>query len=231
MARLKSRTREEETKAGGISNRMIALGIVGLLLVGVVGFLIWAGLGGGTTVSTAGSYEGIATEGRFLGDPAAPVLIREFSDFKCPHCRTASVDLLPSVIADYIATGKARLEVVPVAVVSQESEFAVEAAHCAAELGAFWPYHDLLFERQSRTTFNAANLTSMAEESGMDGTQFRNCLASGRYRSEVSAGSNAFRDAGATGTPTFLVNEQVVRGAVPYDEMRSVIEAELLTSQ
>jgi hypothetical protein len=61
-----------------------------------------------------------------------------------------------------------------------ESRQAAEASECAAEQGAFWPYHDRLYERQAgenRGAFSQDNLKRFAVELGLNGQAFDACLA------------------------------------------------------
>ena len=89
-------------------------------------------------------------EGRLLGNADAAVAIRDFSDFRCPHCRDAALDLTPKIIENYIKEGsQVSFEFVPVAALGDESMLAAQASLCAEDQSQFWPYHDKLFEQQS----------------------------------------------------------------------------------
>lgn len=44
-----------------------------------------------------------------IGSPTAPITIDLFSDFQCPHCKELHDEVLPSIIADFVNTGKVYL--------------------------------------------------------------------------------------------------------------------------
>jgi protein-disulfide isomerase len=230
MSRVRQKVRETENNSEGLDDpsksRAILLG--GLLLIVLLGLgaIIFIGMGGGREAAPSGLYEGVTVEGRMLGDPNAPLLIRDFSDFNCPHCRDAAVNLMPDIIRAYVTTGEVRVEFVPVSVL-QNSAIPATASLCAEDQGQFWPYQEKLFERQGLDTFNLDSMVSYAAELGLDSQAFRDCMLGGIHTRTLDANNQEFRRVGAQGTPTFMVGDTLVAGAVPFSEMRTVIEAEL----
>ena len=83
-----------------------------------------------------------------LGDANAPVTIVEFADFQCPFCGRHHQTVEPSLIKEYVDTGKVSLVYKHLPFLGQESAFVAVAAECAADQGKFWQYHDYLFEHQ-----------------------------------------------------------------------------------
>ena len=93
----------------------------------------------------------VRTDDHVKGDANAPVAIIEYSDFQCPYCRKFYEDTLPTLIKEYVDTGKAKLvyrhfplEFHPAALVS------AQASECAAEQGKFWEMHDAIFTEQAK---------------------------------------------------------------------------------
>jgi protein-disulfide isomerase len=43
------------------------------------------------------------------GSPNAPITLEVYTDFQCPMCRVFYLDVLPSVLSEYVASGKVRL--------------------------------------------------------------------------------------------------------------------------
>ena len=127
-------------------------------------------------------------------------------------------------------SGKVRFGYLHYAFLGPESERAAEASECAAEQGAFWPYHDRLYERQvgeNRGAFSQDNLERFAVELGLDGQAFNACLISGKYAATVRADTAAGESLGVKGTPAFLVNGRPLVGALPFEAFRQAIETEL----
>lgn len=102
---------------------------------------------------------------------------------------------------------------------------AAEAARCAGAQGKYWAYHDRLFAEQPR--FTEDRLVAYAVDLGLDGDAFGRCLAEGRFGREVQADLAQGRALGVTGTPAFLVNGRLVRGAQPVETFRTVIDEAL----
>lgn len=97
------------------------------------------------------------------------------------------------------------------------------AARAAQAQGAFWEYHDLLYENQSEV-FSDDFLVELAEEAGLDVPRFKDDFFKGRYESAVAADFQEGQRIGVTGTPTFIVNGQVMVGLQPMETFEQVIE-------
>lgn len=231
MARVqrKAKQLEEEQKPDNM-RKIIGGGVLVLLLL-LVGGLLWVGLGGTGTTDTAIAEQEGQVEGTFLGNPEAPIVVKDFSDFRCPHCKDAWATLTPKIIENYVNAGQVRLEFIPVFVTGEEALYAGQASYCAAEQEQFWPYHDKLFQRQGRDEFNIANLTSFAADLGMEEQDFRDCILSGKYAQQMQDNNAEFQRTGGTGTPTFIVGDELVGGAVGFDEMKKIIEGQLGQSE
>ena len=98
---------------------------------------------------------------------------------------------------------------------------AAEASRCAAALGRFWEYHDLLFVAQPE--FGREQLVGYAKRLGLDQQAFASCLDSGRFRDAVDADINEGRARGVRGTPTFFINGRRLVGAQPIEAFREAI--------
>lgn len=165
----------------------------------------------------------------FKGDAEAPITIIEFSDYKCPYCAKFAVEAEPQITQNYIDQGLVRFGYWHVAFLGPESQWAAEAAECAAEQDAFWDYHALLFVNSSGG-LSKEKLKDLARDLDLDGEQFDECLDSGRYTETVQTDSSLAQQIGATSTPAFLINGQPVLGAQPYEVFEQVID-QLLANQ
>ena len=170
-------------------------------------------------------------EGNVLGSPDAPVTIVAYSDFQCPFCARAALDIVPQIEEDYLATGKAKLVFKHFAFEGEESIRAAQAAECAAEQNAFWHYHDMLFLNQSRVAFTAENLKAFARELSLDTASFNVCLDSEKHAEKVAADKTEGQRRGVSGTPTFYVGQTQIVGAKPYDTFRVAIEEQLAAAE
>ncbi|MEM7802747.1 MAG: thioredoxin domain-containing protein, partial [Chloroflexota bacterium] len=141
------------------------------------------------------------------GSPDAPVIITEFGDFGCPACRQWHLSGIKERIQESFGED-VTFVFRHFPVITLQSPKAAEAGQCAAEQGGFWPYHDYIYEQGSG--LNDDQLVAYAGQVGLDMTIFETCLDSGRYEDYVEADMRLARDVGARGTPTFLVNNQLV---------------------
>lgn len=202
--------------------RLKQLRIVGLVVLGLVifaGIFLWRGAG-----QSADADFRAELPPNLDGPADAPVKIVEFADFGCPACRgwhNAGIgEQLKTQFGDQIS-----FEFRHFPVITAQSPKAAEAGQCAAEQGAFWAYHDYIYEETPQNALAVEQLKSYATAVGLDQAQFASCLDSGKYAAAVRADTAAAREAGARGTPTFLINGRRVTPF--YEDMAAAIEAEL----
>ena len=168
-----------------------------------------------------------------LGREDAPVTMVEFSDYQCPFCKRHFSTVFPIIKKEYIDTGKLRyvLRDFPIASLHPQAKKGHEAAYCAGEQNRYWEMHDTLFENSK--DFSVPALNRYAQEIGLDGDRFKNCLQSRKYGSRIEKEITEGTKAGVRGTPTFFVGQSgsgekitgtVVRGAQPLNRFRQVIE-------
>lgn len=161
-----------------------------------------------------------------VGPKNAEKIVVEFSDFQCPYCALASglpswAESYKSQYSDLVGigeelralanAGEIRFVYVPMSFLGNESIYATEAALCAKEQGKFWEMYESIFKASTGPTENdgkyaKAKLKLLAKGvSGLDLTEFNNCLDNDEMLSSVKTISNAASTA-ASGTPTFYVN-------------------------
>lgn len=169
----------------------------------------------------------------FEGSPDAPVMIVEFSDFKCPYCARFATETLPRLREVYVNTGKARFSYKHYAILGAESNRAAESSECIADQGKFFEYHDAIYADQVsiRSTLDDNRLIEVATAVGADPTAFKECLDSGRYTAHVIQQSLSVQALGFRGTPGFLINGVALTGAQPYEVFQQIIESQLGNEQ
>jgi len=163
----------------------------------------------------------------FIGDKGAPVKVVEFGDYQCPFCERYFQNVKPSVISEYVDSGKVKFVWMDYAFLGQESQWSAQAARCAGEQDRFWQYHDYLYDHQGAENsgaFSIANLKKFAQALGLDTANFNSCLDSGKYASAVTRETQY---GSSIGTPATFINGRLVVGAVPYANIKSIIDAEL----
>ncbi|MFA6215927.1 MAG: DsbA family protein [Patescibacteria group bacterium] len=158
------------------------------------------------------------------GDKNAKVTLIVISDFQCPYCQRHEATLT-QVMKDYSDKIRVVWRNFPLTTIHPYAQKAAEASECAGEQGKFWEYHDKLFENQSALTVD--NLKSYAKDLGLNTSKFNDCLDSGKYTDLVNKEAQEAQAAGVSGTPGTFVNDQLVKGAYPYETFKQLIDAEL----
>lgn len=146
----------------------------------------------------------------------APTL-EVFEDFQCPACAQVHERLAPTVkaLAD---AGKVRLVYHPMVFLDDKlgndsSKTVTNAAACAADAGAYAPYHDAALRNQSAEgrAFTPAQIQQFAVDAGITGpalAEWKRCEAAGTYRAYVLASNETALASGVNGTPTFKLDGQ-----------------------
>ena len=133
--------------------------------------------------------------------------------------------VLPTIEEEFLLTGKAKLELRPIAFLGELSGLAAQAAECANEQGRFWRFHDILYANQGgkgSDAFSREHLQRFAVALDLDTDAFASCLGSGRYASTIADYTNAAQQRGVDSTPTVLVNGKEVGASL--QEMRAAIQ-------
>ena len=165
--------------------------------------------------------------GDVLGSPSigpknAPVTIIEFSDFQCPFCRE-SVSVIKEVLETYKQDVRLIFKHLPLDIHERAFDSA-QAAFCAGEQGLFWPYHDFLF---SSKELSPEALDRIASNVGLSMPKFKACLSSNVSREAVLREVQEAKRLGINSTPSFIINGRLVRGAMTFDEFKTIIAEEL----
>lgn len=172
-----------------------------------------------------------------LGNPDAPVVIEEFSDFGCSHCADFALTTKKLIEEEYINTGQVYLVFHSVGsfLNAPSTLQAAEAAYCAGDQDAFWSFHDLIFANQvqlfsNRSADISKSMETFAEILDLDVEGFNTCLADRKYRELAAADELKTRENNITGTPAFLINGVLYSGNQPYQNFQQAID-QILASQ
>jgi protein-disulfide isomerase/Skp family chaperone for outer membrane proteins len=161
-----------------------------------------------------------------MGPKNAPVTIVEFSDFECLYCRTAQ-----STIKQLLQTFEKEIRLVfkHLPLESHQHAFpAAQAAFCAGQQGLFWQYHDALFAAE---TLTSESFNTIARNVGLKVPQFNRCLASDSSRNAVFFDMREASQLGINSTPTFMINGQLISGAISLEEFKAIVEQELRSAR
>lgn len=143
-----------------------------------------------------------------LGNPNAPIEVREYSSFTCEACLAFHTSIVDQLVRTHVKTGQVKIVFIPVDSIPDgtPARITAEAGYCAEEQGMFWEMHDVMFHWQELVGANKRRLNAAAEEIGMDGDKFSDCMGDGDTGRQVDAGMNDFRGNGLNSTPSVYVN-------------------------
>jgi protein-disulfide isomerase len=192
---------------------------------------------GGDAPSLAESLTVSLSGAAAAGDPHAPVVIVEFTDYQCPFCGRHFETTLPEIRARYLSTGKVRYIVrdFPLSDIHPNALGAAKAARCAAaqDTSRYWQFHDALFKSQKR--ISPELFPQLARLAGLNLPQFQVCVASPQTAGLIERDATEARRAGLAGTPAFIIGRAtgdsvhgvLIRGAYPFALFQQAIEGAL----
>jgi protein-disulfide isomerase len=140
------------------------------------------------------------------GSLDAAVMLVEYGDFECPHCRRAHpiVKQLLVTLGDQLCFAFRNF---PLTQIHPHAERAAEAAEAADALGgsdAYWGMHGTLFEHQE--ALEDEDLLRYAQEIDLDAAAFARALQTGQFVPRVKKDFLGGVRSGVNGTPTFFIN-------------------------
>jgi protein-disulfide isomerase len=163
-----------------------------------------------------------------LGAPAAgpanaPITLVEFSDFQCPYCSKAVMQINATLKAYpndvRLIFKQYPLDSHPAAAISAAASLAAHAQ------GKFWPMHDVMFANRQKLSRQA--ILAWAKDIGLDMKRFTADLDSESIRKTVLRDQADGDKAGVEGTPTVFLNGQKYNGDLAPDAIKPVIDGEL----
>jgi protein-disulfide isomerase len=103
------------------------------------------------------------------------------------------------------------------------------AAACANEQGKFWEMHDLLYSNQDRWNGETTNkprpiIAEFAKTLGLDMAKYGSCMDNETQRAKVQSHLLEAQRRNVQQTPTFIIGDQMVPGALPYDTFKKLVD-------
>ena len=162
------------------------------------------------------------------GNAKGKVSVIEISDFQCPACRIAHEKLEPLFKRNLDRIEYIRIDFP----IFEHNDWAFDAAMGAraiqhAEPSAYWEFVDYMFDRQMTTTRSNVQsaVREFAEERDLDWKRIESFYQSKEERQKLVDQVGLLYDLGMFGTPTFLLDGQVIDrsdgGAFFNEELRT----------
>ncbi len=157
----------------------------------------------------AGAWEGAAD-----GD----VTLVQFFDYACGYCRTSRPDVARLLAED----SKLRVVYREVPILGPESEAAARASLAVAQQGNYSAYHAAVYDAGRP---DAASISDAITKAGAKADAVRAEGKGARVVGEINNNLQLFRQLQLTGTPGWVIGDQVFNGAIGYDELKAAVEA------
>ncbi len=166
---------------------------------------------------------------RILGDPNASITMIEFSSLTCPHCAAFHRDSYKPIVETYVETGKIKFEMRDFPL----DQYALRAAAMARAVDGkrYFALIDAVFKQQGQWT-RAQNpidalkkigrLAGIAPETAdahMSDTDLLDAILNARIAAQ--------RTYSVDSTPTFVIGDEVVRGAQPFNNFKTIIDGQI----
>jgi protein-disulfide isomerase len=153
-----------------------------------------------------------------VGNPEGDVTLVEFFDYNCSYCRSALPDLATLIAED--PGLRVVLKEFPIL-----SEASVEAARVAVLVGRseadYWAFHEALFS--SRSQVNGQVALAAAAELGLNPIELGLETQTPSVTGAIEVSYDLARQLSITGTPTYIIGNEIVPGAIGVDELRQRI--------
>lgn len=225
----------------------LAVPIAIVIAAGLIAGAIY--LGGGSPAKNAGTgapsgagapavqketvFRPVDDTDHIKGNPNAPILLVEYSDYDCPFCKNFH-DTMNQVMREYGESGKVAwvYRHLPLEALHPNASKIAEASECVAKIAGndgFWKFSDRVFnEKTTRDLTVMSRITEYAVDAGANKAQFEECYNSGEMADKVAASVAEAGEAGARGTPhTFVIvgdDKTVINGAQPYPVVKEIID-------
>src|SRR5262249_7706007 len=154
-----------------------------------------------------------------LGNPKGDVTLVEFFDYRCPYCKAVSAGLLDTIRSD----GNVRLGLKEFPILGAESEYAAKAALAADRQGKYGEFHQAMMTFKGKVTID--DVKRIAGDVGLDTARMEKDMQAPEIAGMIHRNYDLAQAFGITGTPSFVISDQLIPGAISMDELKTRIAA------
>ncbi|MDO8741976.1 MAG: thioredoxin domain-containing protein [bacterium] len=188
-----------------------------------------------TALTNATLMRPVSADDHILGNPAAPVIVVEYSDFDCTYCKEFTNTML-RIVTDEGTDGKVAWvhRQFPLTELHTNSFSHARASECIAKTAgndSFWKFAYELYQSQP---VDPKNYGEIASKIRISGSAFASCLSSdtSAIDERIKADRQNALDIGADGTPYSIIIANgkisaVMNGGYPYSVVRQLVDEAL----
>lgn len=153
----------------------------------------------------------------FAGDPASPVTMVEFFDYRCGYCRQVT-----PTIAKLLSGGShVRIVFKEFPILGPESTLAAKASLAAHRQGGYLKFHEGLMA--STEPITASGIGRLATKLGLDAPKLKADMESPEIAAILAKNMKLAQAIGVSSTPTFIIGTELIAGAMSEESFRSLI--------
>ena len=146
----------------------------------------------------------------YLGSTTPDVRLIVYSNFTCPNCEQFSNEIRESIKDRNVVLIWKDL---PNDSLNPWSTQASLAAHCAADTGRFWQYHDLLMQQHGQ--FTTQTFATLAKQIGLNTRRFNRCMDKKTFQPIIDQSTNEATQLNITNAPSLYVgNDHFATGII-----------------
>jgi protein-disulfide isomerase len=154
-----------------------------------------------------------------VGPADAKVTVAEFFDYRCPYCK-ASLGAVQALIDSGL---NVRVAFIERPILTPDSHVAARAAIASRRQdGKYLPFHRALME--STGELSRDRIFDIAKTVGLDTAQLERDMTDPAVEESVKQSTALATKLNLTGTPTFVINDRIIVGAVNGDELQSIVK-------
>ncbi len=162
-------------------------------------------------------YDGYSYVG---GNPDGDITLVEFLDYRCGYCRRAHDEVAQLIQSD----GNIRFVVKEFPILGDQSTLSSQFAIAVKQLHGnevYFQVHEALMAMRTDATIDT--LTRVATSFSLDPAPIMARMAGPEVAAEIDANHALGRTMNITGTPTFVLEDQMMRGYLPLAQMQQVV--------
>jgi protein-disulfide isomerase len=153
------------------------------------------------------------------GNPQGDVTIVEFFDTRCPYCRR-----MEPVMGQFLAQDRnVRLIYKDLPILGPASTLGSKALLAAQKQNAYETMREAVMKLPSDTT--QAMIQKEAERLGLDWPRLLHDMQDSAVQQRLDANLKLARDLGIQGTPALVVGNELIPGAVGFDDLKRAVDA------
>lgn len=211
-----------------MKNLGLLIGSLVVMLVAVVGAAVVFSNKSAQEPSTVDQALVVGDARHTKGKADAKVTIVEFSDLQCPACRAAQ-PLVTEILQSASDSARLVYRHFPLRSIHPNAEAAAKASEAAANQGAFFAYHDLLFATQQDWEGEkdpTQKFLTLARQLNLDITKFTADMNSEEVKNRIAKDEQDGNQAGVSSTPTFYVNGKMTDSLHLKSEVEKALQTQ-----